>query len=137
MTEDGNATESSTWLSIHIYVRYDRFLLYFINKKSNIYFSLFELVFQRSRHASNLFWCEPIFPCFVQVGSLVDSSDIKSRRNAVYRYLDTISSAVFGFDTPTRTTLVQTIKQLKHGDEILVFYGSEYNISAMPTTSSS
>jgi hypothetical protein len=73
----------------------------------------------------------------VQVGSLVDSSDIKSGRNAVYRYLDTISSAVFGFDTPTRTTLVQTIKQLKHGDEILVFYGSEYNISAMPTTSSS
>lgn len=69
----------------------------------------------------------------MQVGSLVDSADIRGGRNAVYKYINAVPSAVFGDYTITRTTLVQTTKQLKAGEEVLVYYGSEYKSSAMPT----
>ena len=71
---------------------------------------------------------------YLQVGSLVDGSDYKEGRNSIYKYCDNLSSSEFGDTTSTRTTLVQTIKQLNPGEEVLVYYGSEYNITAMPTT---
>jgi hypothetical protein len=69
-----------------------------------------------------------------QVGSLVDSADLRKDRNAVYRYYNKQSSAVFGDYTATRTTLVQTKKSIKPGEQILVYYGSEYQRTAMPAT---
>jgi hypothetical protein len=69
---------------------------------------------------------------YVQVGSLIDGSDKKNDRNAVYKYFNTLPSGEFGEFSLTRTTLVQTIKHLKIGDPVLVFYGTEYKNSAMP-----
>jgi hypothetical protein len=73
---------------------------------------------------------------YLQVGSLVDGSDDKADRNSIYKYYDNLSSSEFEDTTSTRTTLVQTIRQLKPGEEILVYYGSEYSFTAMPTTTS-
>jgi hypothetical protein len=67
---------------------------------------------------------------------LVDGSDYKADRNSIYKYYDNLSSSEFEDTTSTRTTLVQTIRQLKPGEEILVYYGSEYSFTAMPTTTS-
>ena len=74
----------------------------------------------------------PYFVVHVQIGSLVDGADEKGGRNAAYKYFDTPSSAEFGDFSVTRTTLVQTTRHLKAGEEVLVFYGSEYKASAMP-----
>jgi hypothetical protein len=68
----------------------------------------------------------------MQVGSLVDSSDLRNGRNAVYKYINSLGTSDFGGSHSSRTTLVQTVKPLQVGEQVLVFYGSEYKNTAMP-----
>jgi hypothetical protein len=68
----------------------------------------------------------------VQVGSLVDSADCANEKNAVYKYRDKTCMAEMGDCPVTRNTLVQTIQHVQAGEPILVFYGAEYNQTAMP-----
>jgi hypothetical protein len=69
---------------------------------------------------------------YMQVGSLVDSSDLRNGRNAVYKYINSLGTSDFGGSHSSRTTLVQTVKPLQVGEQVLVFYGSEYKNTAMP-----
>jgi hypothetical protein len=63
---------------------------------------------------------------------LVDSSDERNGRNAVYKYINSLGTADFGGSHSSRTTLVQTVKPLQEGEPVLVYYGSEYKNTAMP-----
>lgn len=53
------------------------------------------------------------------------------KRTAKYVYINTHPSGTEG-SVLKRSTLIQTTVSLKKGDPVLVFYGSEYMISAMP-----
>ncbi len=68
---------------------------------------------------------------YIQVGSLVDSADSKSCKSAKYIFRN-IDHAGTGNTNLQRAILVQSTVPLMKMQPVLVYYGLEYMMSAMP-----